>query len=282
MESKKATKSFDVMQASASSQTLIPGFKLFYLPYAYIIDNFILWLKLVVLFALTIGAVSLISGFAYVCGLPQLVNFHCSNSLPLFAIDILFKYFLLFFFACKWYALIKTPTIFSWKFLFSFDRKILKAFAALSIILVLNIIPFVSFSLLAMREPNPDVVVEITYFGVVSIGFLVPFVVLRFYSVLGLILEGVDLPSLKSIWVKTQGNSLRIILSLFSIFILTLFLFLNFYLNIRTYDFSNPLWVGISSEFVYEVLLLLIWSLFVGHCYTQKYFLYGDEDEGNN
>ena len=167
-------------------------------------------------------------------------------------------------------------------FIFSFDNKILKAMITLSILLVLNMAPFVSFSFLIMRNPNPDVVIEITYFGVVSIGFWVPFIVLRFYSVLGLTLEGIALPPLKSIWLKTKGSTLRIILSLVSIFIVTMFLFLNFYLNMRTYDYSNPLWIGLLSEFIYELLLLLTWSLFIGHCYAQKYFLYGDENEGNN
>ena len=282
-EPNNQNKQFDVLQSSLSSQQQrIPGLKLFYLPYAYVIDNFMPLLKLTMLFALLIGGLSLITGFSYICGIPLLVKFYCSDSVVLFVIHILLKYFLLFFFAVKWYHLISRQETLNKSFLLSFDRNTLKAIGVLALILGLNMIPFISFYLLYIREPNPDVVIEITYFGLVSIGFLVPFVVLRFYSLLGLILDGTPLPKLSAIWEKTKGNSLRIIVSLFFIFMLALFAFFNFYLNMQGYDYSHPLWVGISSEFVYEFLLLIIWSLFIGHCYAKKYFLYGDVNDRNN
>ena len=70
-------KSFDVLN-SFSGEHPIPPFKFFYLPFVYVIDNFMPLLKLTVLFALLIGSVSLATGFAYICGIPLLVNFHCS------------------------------------------------------------------------------------------------------------------------------------------------------------------------------------------------------------
>ena len=274
-------KSFDVLN-SFSGENPIPPFKLFYLPFVYVIDNFLPLLKLTVLFALLIGSVSLATGFAYICGIPLLVNFHCSNSIILFVVHVLLKYFLLFFFAVKWYEMISQKKALNLPFLLSFDSKTLKAIGAMALMWGLNLIPFVSFYLLAIREPNPDATIELIYFGVVSIGFLVPFVVLRFYSVFGLILDDTSFTSLKEIWNRGKGNSLRIIIALFLIFMLALFAFLNFYLNMQSYDYSHPLWLGISSEFVYELMLLVLLALFIGHCYTQKYFLYGDRDEGNN
>ncbi len=274
-------KSFDVLSA-LSGETLMPPLKLIYLPFAYVVDNFMPLLKLSVLFALLIGGSSLAMGFAYICGIPLLVNFYCSNNIILFAFHILLKYFLLFFFAVKWYELISQKKALSLPFLLSFNNQTLKAIGALALMWGLNLVPFISFYLLAIREPNPDVTIEVTYFGVVSIGFLVPFVVLRFYSIFGLILDGKPLPRLTEIWERGKGNSLRIIIALFVIFMLALFAFLNFYLNMQGYDYSHPLWVGISSEFVYELMLLILLALFVGHCYTQKYFLYGEKDEGNN
>ena len=77
---------------------------------------------------------------------------------------------------------------------------------------------------------------------------------------------------LKSATIAIRGENERIIG----------LLCMNFYLNMQGYDYSHPLWVGISSEFVYELMLLILLALFVGHCYTQKYFLYGEKDEGNN
>ena len=274
-------RSFDVLN-SISEENLMPPIKLLSLPFVHVIDNFMPLLKLSVLFALLIGGVSLATGFAYICGIPLLVNFYCSNSIILFVVHVLLKYFLLFFFAVKWYEMISQKKALNMPFLLSFDNKTLKAIGALALMWGLNLIPFVSFYLLAIREPNPDATIELIYFGVVSIGFLVPFVVLRFYSILGLILDGTSFTSLKEIWAKSRGNSLRIIISLFVIFMLALFAFLNFYLNMQSSDYSHPLWLGISSEFVYEWMLLVLLALFVGRCHAQKYFLYGDKNEGNN
>lgn len=278
-EQNSQVKKFDVLQSTLAQKQLLPPLKLAYFPFTYAIDNFMDLLKLASLFALIIGAISLAMGFAYICGLPILLKFYCANSILLFAFHVLIKYFLLFFFAVKWYELISKQKSLNLSFLLSLDLKTIKAIGALALMWGLNLVPFISFYLLMIRDPNPDVTIEIIYFGIVSIGFLVPFVVLRFYSIFGLILDGVPLPSLQSIWERTKGNSLRIIIALFLIFIIASFTFLNFYLNMQSYDYKHPLWVGISSEFVYEMILLILTALFIGHVYAQKYFLYGDVNE---
>jgi hypothetical protein len=74
----------------------------------------------------------------------------------------------------------------------------------------------------------------------------------------------------------SRGNTLRILIALFFIFFLTLFAFLNFYLLMRGYETQSTLWLGISSEFVYDLMLLMLLSLFVNHCYIQKLFMFGE------
>lgn len=56
---------------------------------------------------------------------------------------------------------------------------------------LLNLAPVLSFYLLLIREPNPDAAIEVAYFACVSVGFLVPFAVMRFYSLFGLAVEAV-------------------------------------------------------------------------------------------
>lgn len=254
----------------------MPAIKLAYLPFGLLIDNFMLFIKLGALFALLISLVSWIFGFVYICSLSIPVNFPCAGNGNFLPVYIILKYFLLFLFAVKWYQLVLNKESLSWRNIFSLSRSGLAAMGVLALFFVLNLTPMLSFYLLWIRVPNPDAVVEVAYFGLVSIGFLVPFVLLRFYSLFGLVVDGCQLPSWREIWRRSRGNTLKILLALFLIFLLALFVFFNFYLNMRGYDYTHAYWTGVSSEYVYDLLLLLLLSLFINHCYIQKLFLFGE------
>lgn len=254
----------------------MPAIKLAYLPFGLLVDNFVLFVKLGALFALLISIVSWIFGYTYICSLSIPSDFPCTLDDSYLPIYILLKYFLLFWFAVKWYQLALDKEAWNWRKFFSVSRNGLVAMGILALFFLLNLTPLLSFYLLLQRVPNPDVVVEVSYFALVSVGFLIPFVLMRFYSLFGLAVDGCQLPSWREIWRRTRGNMLRILIALFLIFFLMLFIVLNFYLNMRGYDYNHALWVGISSEFVYDLLLLLLISLFINHCYVQKLFLFGE------
>lgn len=261
----------------------IPAIRLVYLPFGILIDKFAPFAMAALIYALLISLLSFVFGYPYVCttGIPA-ASF-CSQTDGFYALYMLAKYFLLFLFSANWYRLAFEDKPFTIKNLFFINRSTLTAMGILALFLVLNFTPMLSFYLLWIREPNPDVVVEVTYFAVVSIGFLVPFAVMRFYSLFGFALDDCRLPGLREVWTRSRGNTLRILVALFLIFFLALFVFFNMFVSIQGYAGSNTLWGGISSEYLYEFLLLLLTTLFINHCYLQKLFLFGESvDEGNN
>lgn len=261
----------------APESVKIPPVRLVYLPFGALIDHFVSFLKIGVLFALLISAASFIFGYAYICTVGVSVDFPCAKESSAVVLYILLKYGLMFLFAVKWYQLLKGANL-NLKSVFAVDKNVLRAMGILAFLLVLNLAPMLSFYLLWIRNPNPDVVVEIAYFAIVSTGFLFPLFVLRFYSLFGFAVEGQALPPMKYLWRLTSGNTLKILIALFFIFFMAFFIFFNFYTNMLGAVHDNDvLWLGISSEIIYEFLVLLLMSLFVGHCYVQKQLLFGDQ-----
>ena len=141
--------------------------------------------------------------------------------------------------------------------------------------------PLLSFYLLYVRVPNPDWVVEITYFAVVSIGFVVPFVLMRFYALLAVFLNGGPKVSPAWLWARSKGNNLGIILSLFLIIIVMLFILVYFQHGIAGIEVEYANWSGTVIEYFYSLLLLMLISLVINNCHVQKEYLLGGKD-GNN
>lgn len=254
----------------------LPAVKLIYLPFGIMVDKFVLLLKLGSFYALLLSLVSFVFGYAYICNLPLVRNFPCAVGGSFLPLYFLFKYVLLLGFAVKWYQTAFLGCTLRWKNIFPVCRRDFLSMGLLAGFFLLNLAPVLSFYLLLIREPNPDAAIEVAYFACVSVGFLVPFAVMRFYSLFGLAVEGCRLPSWSEVWQLSRGNTLRILIALFFIFFLTLFAFLNFYLLMRGYETQSTLWLGISSEFVYDLMLLMLLSLFVNHCYIQKLFMFGE------
>ena len=262
--------------AQLPASVKLPPVSLAYLPFGLLIDHVSSFLKIGALFALLISAASFIFGYAYICTVGASVDFPCAQESTAIPFYLLLKYFLIFLFAIKWYQLLKGANL-NLKSVFSINRNEMRAMGLLAFLLVLNLAPMLSFYLLWIRDPNPDVVVEVTYFAIVSTGFAVPLVVLRFYSLLGFAVDGKSLPPIKYLWHLTSGNTLKILIALFFIFFMAFFIFFNFYTNILGAVHQDVLWLGISSEIIYEFLLLLLMCLFIGHCFVQKQLLFGDE-----
>jgi len=195
--------------------------------------------------------------YATGCRVSELVGLTVTN------IDLGSQYVLLLGFAVKWYQTAFLGCTLGWKNIFPVCRRDFLSMGLLAGFFLLNLAPVLSFYLLLIREPNPDAAIEVAYFACVSVGFLVPFAVMRFYSLFGLAVEGCRLPSWSEVWQLSRGNTLRILIALFFIFFLTLFAFLNFYLLMRGYETQSTLWLGISSEFVYDLMLLMLLSLFI-------------------
>lgn len=254
----------------------LPWFRLIYMPFALLFDYARPFFALGGIYIMLLSILSWLMGYAYICSVPSHGDFFCRSG-DYFLLYAVLKFALIFLFAVKWYRLALAHQPYSLKDIFLPNAGEAKGMGVLSVFLLLNLLPLVSLYLLVIRVPNPDWVVEIIYFGFVSIGFLVPFMAMRFYSLLGFAVMGEKMPSLRDIWNRSAGNMLRLLVAMFFIFILALFVLVNFNLSMRGYTGEDALYVGITSEVVYNMVLLLLVALFVNHCYIQKLFLFGDE-----
>lgn len=124
-----------------------------------------------------------------------------------------------------------------------------------------------SFYLLYVRIPNPDWQIEIVYFAVVSLGFIVPILSLRFFAYIAAAALGHKLVSPKLMWQKTSGNMLPILGGAFLVVITML------YFNINIMQFGNQAGAGANLiqawiiEFICSFCKLLLIMLFANFCY---------------
>lgn len=257
----------------------IPFFKIVFAPYNLLLDNGKSFFSLALPYALLITLVAFACGFSYVCLYANAikVDAFCSTSTPLYLLYTILKLFFVAAFAINWCqtALKKEP--FSWRLFISVDWRVLKLAGVFLLIVALNFMPLVSGYILYIRVPNPDWRIETLFFAVVALGFVVPFVVLRFYSLVAFIIYGQKIPSLKQMWCKTMGNGFSILTSLFVIFILTMFILGSFYRNFQGVVAEGSFYIGFMSEFLYDILYLLFAALLVNHCCLQQQILYADE-----
>ncbi len=254
----------------------IPWFRLIYQPFALLFDSARSFFSIGGIYIFLLSFLSWGMGYAYICSVPEHGNFYCRSG-DYFLLYSLLKFAVVFLFAVKWYRLVLAQCPYAFKSLFVPNADEAKGMGVLAVFLLLNLLPLVSLYFLVIREPNPDWVVELVYFGFVSIGFLIPFFALRFYSLFGCVVMGEKVPSLRDVWNRSAGNMLRLLTALFFIFILALFALVNFNFSMRGYSGEDTLYVGIVSEVVYNAVILMLVALFINHCYVQKLFLFGEE-----
>lgn len=255
----------------------MPIMRLIFSPFAFLVDNAKKFLYLAGSYGLFISLLSFIMGFAYVClySVEQKGLLYCSASDINYIIYSLVKFFLIAVFAVKWGEVVFNHQSISIKYLFALHSRDFKIFLVFLLFIALNLVPLLSLYILYIRVPNPDWVVEITFFAIVSLGFVVPFVVMRFYSVLAFIISGEKMPTLKDIWDRSEGNTVRLLMALFFIVLLAGFAFMNFFFNFKAVAVGNEIYIGIISELLYNVIVLPLFALVVNHCYVQKEILFG-------
>lgn len=260
----------------------IPVTQLIFRPFGILADRFGLLLRLAALFALPMTLLAIFMGFSYVCFTDyRNAYFFCSDSQGGYLVYLFAKIFLISTFFARWYDGAFLNRDYNWKNVFLPTARDFITAALICFYLLLNMAPLLSFYLLYIRVPNPDWVVEITYFAVVSVGFLVPFVLMRFYALLAVFLNGGQKVSPAWLWARSKGNNLGIILSLFMIIIVILFVLVYFQHGIARIEPAYADWSGTAAEYFYNLLLLMLISLVINNCQVQKEYLLGGKDENN-
>ena len=111
------------------------------------------------------------------------------------------------------------------------------------------------------------------YFAFVSLGFLVPLILLRLYVFIAFIWSGNKPISLWKIWITTQGNNLRLLISFCLWFFISIFL-LSSISNTFSASAAEAGWFTIFvGEYMFNFALLIVFGFFVNSCGYQKTIL---------
>ena len=258
----------------------IPFNKLIFMPFGILTAQFGALFRLSALFALLISFFSMVLGFAGICFTQYHdAYFFCSNSNLLYFLSLFIKIFLVAMFLARWYNIAFLKQCYNAGNIFKPTRKDFGLAFELILFLVLNLTPLLSFYLLYKRVPNPDWVVEVAYFACISVGFLVPFVLMRFYSLPAILLSGEKSPRLSYLWQRSKGNNLGIILALFLIIVVMAFFALYYQRAVAEIEPEYVTWSGTILDYVYNIVMLMLFSLVINHSHIQKEFLLGENNE---
>ncbi len=243
-------------------------------PWKILFSNGRRFLALGIIFSALLSLVAIAMGKAFVCNYAIYgpVNFYCEGSNALFLVNFAIKLLILAAFIYLW-TNYGSNTLKEKK---DVAKQIGKTAAILLMMFVAILCPLISFMALSERVPNPDWRIESIYFTFVSVGFLVPVAMMRCLMILGFALEGKKLPSLKDIWQHTSGNMMRIIFTLFTIMLVYVFIYSNFYGNFRHTDAEVLPIAGIIIELLYNFITLFFFTLFANNTLLQKRYLYDD------
>lgn len=256
----------------------IPFFKMALGPFSLVLDNPRVFFSLSLVYALLITLLALMFGFSYLCVYSSSgeVVVSCANSHLLYFTYFILKLYILSLFCIKWCetAIRKLPL--AWTQLFSADRRSIKLTLLFVFFLLLNSTPFFSGLILYFREPNPDWRVETAFFAVVSVGFLIPLFLVRFYSVFAFFIYGQSLPNLRELWRKNTGNNLNLLSGLFLIIILAMILFSSLYQNFTPVAHENSFYIAFVSEYLYNFLSMLLIACFADYCCIQQQLIYNE------
>lgn len=263
----------------------IPVLRIILDPYALFIDHFGRFVCLGLLFAAAMSMVSLLLGQGYMCAYSsyRLNGGYCHPTALWVLVSHLLNFFILSMFMGRWYqsALQNIACTASCCCRAMLPRRSdFRFFGLLLVFVLLSMISVLSLYMLYIRVPNPDWRIEIIYFAVVSLGFFVPFILMRFYSLFAFSVAGEARPPLSAIWDRSRGSTLRIMFSLTLLFFISVFLLFGFLNNFRLVDNKNVFYVNFFVEYLYNLMLLMIAAFFINHCYLQKFFLFGRNNDG--
>lgn len=254
----------------------IPFLPVIFDPYSLVMDNFRRFILLALFLGLIMAVISLSAGQGYMCVYEdyRLTGF-CTTGKAVYVILRLINLLLISIFMVKWYGVCFLGQPLNWDYLLRLEKPLFKTFLALLVFIVLNLAAVLSLYLLIMRVPNPNWRIEVIYFGVVSLGFFVPFVLVRFYSVLGFVMSGEKIPSLLKIWRRGSGNTLRLIISASLLFFIAVFASFAFMNNFSLAEVKNTFYISFTTEYLYDLLLLLIAAVFTNFCRLQQNYMFG-------
>lgn len=275
---KQQNKADEPQPAPEPEPAKFPVIGLLFGPYNLFIDNSRKFFATGGIFALLMTLIFLILKQNMMCpfennSLPQM----CSSNPAAYLAARGLGLWLTAMFSVRLYQYCYGGAAFSWNWLLRPQKADFKMIAAYLLYIFLNLLSMLSAYLLYIRVPNPDWRIELSYFAIVSLGFLVPFVLLRFYSLFPFVMENRKFPPLRQLWRNTSGNGLRLLSSFALLFCVVIFSLNSVVNNFRLVASENTFYITIVAEYVFNLVVLLNVMFFVNYCYLQKKFLFGKD-----
>ena len=248
-----------------------PVFQTFSQSFLMLTDNFMAFLKPALVCAALMSLLSFVFKQPFVClliGLREKVS--CGANTPLYIFYLLLKLFILSSFLRIWADKIYLKKEINLLYFKTNLMRFLKFFGGSFVFLIINALPLLSLYCLIIRTPNPVWQIEILYFTFVSLGFIVPFVVLRFYANIALAIEGLPFTDFKQTYQKTNFQVSRILTAFTFVLASLLFLFLIIQTNLRRHIFAPFYAYNIFSEYLFECTLLFVVTVMFNFIMIQK------------
>lgn len=254
----------------------IPFLKIMVMPFVLFSENLKSFFIIASFYALILSVLAGFLGNSYSCMYGT--GLYCSQSEFNFIIFFLLKLFVVAVFMTKWVAVIIEKQKIDLNVFAEFNLRIVKTFGLILAILAVFFMPVLSFYLLYIRVPNPIWQIELVYFAVVSIGFLLPFLALRWTSLFAFTAKGQTLPKPGVLWQKTKGNIAAILFSMFVIFMVFLLALTFFDGSLRALGNDLSIYHIVIYEFLYNIIYLIVIAFFINNCIIQQNYLFKENE----
>lgn len=246
--------------------------KSIFIPLWGISDNIEKFLLSGCFFAAILTLLSFVFDQTYLCMFnPEMAkHLPCTDQGYLYVPYLILKLAVLAVFITIWFDWTYGKKVIDEKYIIYAGKTFLRNFVLLLSFIVLNLIPVVSGFLLLFRVPNPVWQIELLYFTFVGIGFVVPFILMRFYALYAVLLNGEGWKNFGLIWHNTSGNGFKIIFSSALLFVLILVLLLSVNATFQKSSAFPPQLYNFFAEFVFNFVTLLMVALVINFMQVQK------------
>ena len=249
-------------------------------PFKMLFINFQTFILVTLPFSFIIAALSLLLGNSILCDLNKnILSCAAPTEWTFFLFQIL-RLIIITFFIKVWYkcAIAKQANLSD---MFVPTWRDAKVFFSLIFIILINFVPSVSYYTLIKREPNPDWRIESLYFAFVSIGFIIPFIVLLYYVILPYIVAGKKLPPFKQMSSAVLNNTGKIMVSTLFTITLGLLLIVYYIATIVPYTGQISVTKAIMFEISYNIVILVFVTLITNYLFNLRNVLFPSEKDSD-